>query len=96
MIVSLKKMSTLSENPLQLLRNEFERVNCYKYLGVLLTNDLSWSSHVGNKCIKARRVLGLLYRRFYGSTSQGSLKQLYLSLVRPHMENAYQVWVLIW
>ena len=34
-------------------------------------------------------MLGLLYRRFYGSTSQNSLK---LSLVRPHMEYACQVW----
>ena len=37
----------------------------------------------------ARRVFGLLYRRFYGSTS---LKQLYLSLVRPQLEYACQVW----
>ena len=92
MIVSRKKTLTLPENPLRLLGSELERVNCYKYLGVLLTSNLSWSSHVDNICIKARRVLGLLYRRFYGSTSQSSLKQLYLSLVRPHMEYACQVW----
>ena len=81
MIVSRKKMPTLPENPLQLLGNDLERVDCYKYLGVLLTSDLSWSSHISNICTKARRVLGLLYRRFYGSTSQSSLKQLYLSLI---------------
>ena len=57
-----------------------------------LVSDLSWSSHVGSICTKARRVLGLLYRRFHGSTSQNSLKQLYLSLIRPHMEYACQVW----
>ena len=91
-IVSRKKSPTLPENPLRLLGSELERVNCYKYLGVLLTSDLSWSSHVGSICTKARRVLGLLYRRFHGSTSQNSLKQLYLSLVRPHMEYACQVW----
>ena len=92
MIVSRKRAPTLPETPLELLGNELERVNSYKYLGVLLTSDLSWSSHVGNICTKARRVLGLLYRRFYGQTSQSSLKQLYLSLVRPHMEYACQVW----
>ena len=37
---------------------------------------------------KARRILGLLYRRFYGQASQDSLKQLYPSLVRPHLEYA--------
>jgi hypothetical protein len=92
MIVSRKKIPTLPESPLQLLGSELERVDCYKYLGVLLTCDLSWSSHVSNICTKARRVLGLLYRRFYGSSSQSSLKQLYLSLVRPHLEYACQVW----
>ena len=92
MTVSRKKSPSLPTEPLQLLGSELERVDCYRYLGVLLTSDLSWSPHVTNICTKARRVLGLLYRRFYGSTSQESLKQLYLSLVRPHMEYACQVW----
>ena len=47
---------------------------------------------VESVCARARRVLGLLYRRFYGLASQESLKQLYLSLVRPHLEYACQVW----
>ena len=34
----------------------------------------------------------MFYRRFYGQASQDSLKQLYLSLVRPHLEYASQVW----
>ena len=37
-------------------------------------------------------ALGLLYRRFYGQAPQDSLKQLFLSLVWPHLEYAYQVW----
>lgn len=92
MIVSRKKSPSLPTEPLQLLGSELEQVRSYKYLGVLLTSDLSWSPHVTNICTKARKVLGLLYRRFYGSTSQDSLKQLYLSLVRPHLEYACQVW----
>ena len=92
MIMSHKRSPTLPENPLMLLGSVLEWVNCHKYLGVLLTSDLSWSSHVGSICTKARHVLGLLYRRFHGSTSQDSLKQLYLSLVRSHMEYACQVW----
>ena len=52
-----QKMPTLSENPLQLFGSELERVDCYKYLlGVLLTCDLSWSSHISDICTKARRV----------------------------------------
>ena len=43
-------------------------------------------------CQKSRQILGLLYRRFYSCTSPDALKQLYLSLVRPHLEYACQIW----
>ncbi len=92
MIISRKKAPTLWESPLQLLGSDLERVDCYKYLGILLTCDLSWSSHISNICAKAHHVLDLLYRRFYGSSTQSSLKKLYLFLVRPHLEYACQVW----
>ncbi len=53
---------------------------------------MKWSLHIDSVCSKAKRILGLLYRRFYGNTSGSSLIQLYLSLVRPHMDYASQVW----
>ena len=59
---------------------------------MLLTDNLLWSMQVESVCQKARRVLGLLYRRFYGQASQETLKQLCLSLVRPHLDYACQVW----
>ena len=92
MIVSRKQSPPLPEISLQLFGSTLEKVESYKYLGVFLARDLSWSLHVDSVCSKARHILGLLYRRFYGLASQESLKQLYLSLVRPHMEYACQVW----
>ena len=92
MIISRKRNPPLPDIPLQLCGSALERVDSYKYLGVLVSCDLSWSLHIEFACQKARRVLGLLYRRFYGQASQDSLKQLYLSLVRPHLEYASQVW----
>ena len=38
------------------------------------------------------KVLSLLYRRFYGYADSESLKQVYLALVRPHLDYACQVW----
>ena len=40
---------------------------------------------ITSTCSKAKQILGLLYRCFYGSASSASLKQLYLSMVRPHL-----------
>ena len=63
-----------------------------KNLGLLLTTNLSWSAHINSVCSKAKKILRLIYRRFYGSANQTILKQLYLSLVRPHLEYACQIW----
>ena len=38
------------------------------------------------------KYLGLLYRHFYGYADDNTLKQLYLSLVRPHLDYACQIW----
>ena len=61
-------------------------------LGVLLSSDLSWTPHITSVCSKAKQILGLLYRRFYNHTEGATLKQLYLSLIRPHLEYACPVW----
>ena len=65
-----------------------EQVETFKYLGVLLSSDLSWSAHIDSICTKARKVIGLLYRRFYGNVDHHSLLELYSVLVRPHLEYA--------
>ena len=62
-------------------------------MGILLSEDLSWSPHINAICSKARQVLGLLYRRFYNFSNTDTLVQLYTSLVRPHLEYACPVWV---
>ena len=40
---------------------------------------------------KAKQILGLLYRRFYNYAEEDTLKQLYLSLIRPSLEYACPV-----
>ncbi len=65
-----------------------ERVSQFKYLGVHISSDLSWSLHVGKICTKGR---GLLYRRFHAADTS-TCKQLYVSFIRPHLKYACQVW----
>ena len=69
-----------------------ERTYSYKYLGVSFSSDLSWSDHIHNICTRARRTIGLLYRHFYLNSNPTSLQKLYLTLVRPLLEYACQVW----
>ena len=71
-----------------------QEVDSYKYLGILLSSDLSWSQHIQSTCGKARKLIGLIYRRFYQCSNSERLFQMYISLVRPHLEYRYasQVW----
>ena len=52
MVVSLKRPG-LTPTSLTLQGHHFERVECFKYLGLLLTSDLSWTAHVEFICSRA-------------------------------------------
>jgi hypothetical protein len=53
-------------------------------LGILVSNDLKWSSHVINIVAKANRMLGFLRRNCFHLTDVNARRLLYLSLVRSH------------
>ena len=42
-----------------------ENVDSIKYLGVTITNDLKWNTHINNICTKANRTHGLLRRNLF-------------------------------
>ena len=89
----LKKKISSPLTPLLLGGFPFDQVHSFKYLGVLWTCDLTWSSHTQMVCNKARKILGVLHRRFYNAPAS-TLFQLYLSIVHPHLEYASPVWSL--
>ena len=63
----------------------------FKYLGITISQNLSWSLHIGNTCCKARRLLVYLYRRFR-LPDRACLSQLYRSLVLPVLSYCSSVW----
>lgn len=75
---------TLNNHPLEL-------VTVYKYLGVHITSDLSWRTHINYIINNANRMLGFLKRNFF--LAPQSLKLiLYKTLVRSKLEYACSVW----
>ena len=92
MFISRKRNSVLCLKPLQLNGVVLDSVQSFKYLGVMLTSDMSWSAHVSMVCSRARKILGVIYRQFYANATSTVLLQLYLSMVRPHVEYAAAVW----
>ena len=66
MLISRKRTKAFQPPSLLLDGVILEQVSSYKYLGITITLDLSWSPHISHICNKARRLVGLLYRHFTG------------------------------
>ena len=65
--------------------------NNIKYLGVTITNDLKWNTHINNICTKANRTLRFL-RRTLLSCPQNVKEAAYKGMVRPILEYGRSVW----
>ena len=68
-----------------------ENVESIKYLGVTITSDLRWNTHVSNVCTKANRTLGFLRRNLY-SCPQEVKEAAYKGLVHPVLDYGSSVW----
>ena len=66
-------------------------VESIKYLGVTITNDLKWNTHISNVCTKANITLGFLRRNLY-SCPPDVKEATYKGLVRPVLEYGSSVW----
>ena len=64
---------------------DLENVESIKYLGLTITSDLRWNTHVSNVCTKANRTLGFLRRNLY-SGPQEVKEAAYKRLVRPVLD----------
>ena len=68
-----------------------ENVESIKYLGVTITKDLKWNTHISNVCNKANRTLGFFRRNLF-SCPQDVREAAYKGLVRPILEYGSSVW----
>ena len=72
--------------------NPLKRVQSYKYLGVLITADLTWSTHLQMIYTKTRKLLCMFYRIFYSNSTSSTMLKLYKSFIRPNLEYAAVLW----
>jgi hypothetical protein len=72
--------------------NILEQVSTIKDLGVLISNNLSWSKHIESIVSKANKTLGLIKRICKEVKNINTRRILYCALVRPKLEYASSVW----
>ena len=71
---------------------QIERVRHFKYLGIWLSDDLTWSKHIESVCCKAQRLLGYIYRAFSPHCFPESILPLYKTQVLPILEYGCVIW----
>lgn len=91
-IASRKKHPCIPLLGLSLGTEIMERVESYRYLGVHVTSNLTWTEHISQICTKARKLVGMLYRRYSKWADTDTLRCIYLTCIRPHLEYACQLW----
>ena len=64
---------------------DLENVESIKYLGVTITSDLRWNTHVSNVCTKAKGTLWFLRRNLYSCPQE-------VKEVRPVLDYGSSVW----
>ena len=70
---------------------ELNRVTSEKDLGVSIDNRLTFDEHITNVTNKANSIMGVI-RRSFSHMDVPVFRQLFRSLVRPHLEYAQPVW----
>ena len=66
-------------------------VKHHPYLGVELSDDLTWATHITKITGKANRSLTFINRNLYDCLQKGK-ETAYKSFVRPNLEYANSVW----
>ncbi len=90
-VMRISRSRTPYERYYKLCNEILDQVDKTKYLGVTISDELSWSPHVENITSKANKVLGILRRNLKHCPT--NLKETaYLSMVRSILEYASAVW----
>ncbi|CAH1273383.1 Hypp5110 [Branchiostoma lanceolatum] len=87
--ITRKKHPTLTQY--SLCGEALTGVKSHPYLGVQLSDDLRWDTHINHATSKAGRVLGVIRRNLTHCPSRVKAT-CYKALVRPHLEYSAIVW----
>ncbi len=60
-----------------------ERVDQFRYSGVVVSSDMSWSPQIKSVACRGKRMLGSIYRKYYKFSHPATMLKLYIAFVRP-------------
>ena len=68
-----------------------EEYDNHKDLGVIMDSDGTFNTHINTLIKKLRKKIGWVLRSFY-SRNIDFMRQIFISLIRPHMDYCAQLW----
>ena len=71
---------------------KLKTVDASRDLGIFVSKDLHWATHINSIIAKANKMLGFLRRNCYRHLPLDTQRTLYICLVRSHLTYACQVW----
>ena len=84
-VLRIARIKLILDRDYFLGRVKLERVHVEKDLGVLVSTNLSWNSHIDHITFKAHRMLNLLNRTCRDLTNIKTKKLLYITWVRSRL-----------
>ena len=92
LIGSRQKLQTLANPPKPIINGTpIKQVTTAKSLGVLIDNNLNWSSHIDKLTKKLASGIGAI-KRVRHLVPQATLHTMYSTLVQPHFDYCNVVW----
>ncbi len=91
LIVDFRKRQQRPYTPLMISGTPMERVSSFKYLGVNISEDLTWTTHIQTQVKQARQRLYHLRQQRKFRVSPAILKTFYSFLFRCHRK-CFSVW----
>ncbi len=92
LIVDFRKRQQRPYTPLMISGNPVERVSSFKYLGVNISEDLTWTAHIQTQVKKARQGLYHLRQLRKFRVSPAILKTFYSGAIESVLTQCISVW----
>ncbi|MEW8548206.1 MAG: reverse transcriptase family protein [Candidatus Thiodiazotropha sp.] len=90
-LIISKKRHKVDHPVLIMNQTRIDEVSQHKHLGIVLSDDLSWTNHIETISAKAWQRIGLL-RRYKFLLDRASLQKMYVSFIRPLLEYGDIIW----